>query len=68
MDSVYGEDGPWGVMVDVGGEDEHWYSWRGYQRPMVKDHACALADTLNRGATSGRCEARAIPPQTYSRT
>lgn len=60
---AYGEAGPWGVWLDMDGLDEprRWYQHRrGGPMPFTEEHARALADTLNRSATNGRCEARPL--------
>jgi hypothetical protein len=54
----------WGVMLDVDGDDRRWFeSHRGGARHFTKEHAQAMADTLNRGGMSGVCEARKLGPE-----
>jgi len=59
-----GESVFWGVWLDKGGEhgEPRWYEHhRGGPALHTEEHARALADTLNRGGTSGVCEARRVP-------
>jgi hypothetical protein len=56
----YGESGPWGVWITKDGEGR-WYEHHcGGANPYEEDHARALADTLNRAGTIGKCEARPL--------
>jgi hypothetical protein len=57
------EDNVWGVWLDRDGEDPRWFEdHRGGARHFTREHAEAMADTLNRGLTSGVCEARILRP------
>jgi hypothetical protein len=55
----------WGLWLDADGTEgigpRWWYHHKGEPQSFSEDHARAMADTLNRGAMSGRCEARKLP-------